>query len=102
MVGAKAAGVRVKRVVIPNILEVNMSHTWETKYEPGNNVELHDGKVGTITQVHIMYPSGEDMDYWRKTLPKIADGKYQYTSYGVDIGGVDECEMHEPDLILVA
>ena len=60
-----------------------MSHKWKTKFEPGKRVARLSGQSGIITELHICYPSGEDMDYWGKALPKIADNKYQFTSYTV-------------------
>jgi len=78
-----------------------MSYKWETKFESGNIVEWN-GRIGTIFQVHILYPSGEDMDHWRKTLPKIGDGKYQHTSYGVKFTNGEYSDVVESALTLVA
>ena len=78
-----------------------MTHIWKTKFEPGDKVKTASGPVGEIVQIHIMFLSGEDMDHWRKTLPKIAGDKYQYTSYSVKFGN-EEYEHPERVLILVA
>ena len=79
-----------------------MSYIWETKFEPGNKVKCCDGRMGTVVQIHIMYPSGEDMDYWRKTLPKIDDGKYQHTSYEIKISDEEIYIVVEGGLTLIA
>ncbi len=79
-----------------------MSYKWETKFQPGDKVKWCGGKTGTIIQVHIFYPSGEDMDHWRKTLPKIADGKYQHTSYEVKFSDEESHEIAEGALTLIA
>ena len=40
-----------------------MPYKWETKFEPGDKIKHTDGNAGTIDEIHIYYPSGEDMDY---------------------------------------
>ena len=77
-----------------------MTYTWETKFKPGDKVKWCGGKTGTISQVHIFYPSGEDMDHWRKTLPKRGNGKYQHTSYEVEFSGEAPCDITEDGLTL--
>ena len=77
-----------------------MTYKWETKFEPGDRVEWN-GRKGTIFQIHILYPSGEDMDHWQKTLPKIDDGKYQHTSYEVKLDDGEHHNIVEDGLTLV-
>jgi len=78
-----------------------MSYMWETKFKPENKVKCCDGRMGTVVQIHIMYPSGEDMDHWRKTLPKKGDGKYQHTSYEVKLSDKETYDYAEDGLILI-
>lgn len=79
-------------------------YTWKTKFEPGNRVKRVTGEIGIIDEVRILYPSGNDMDYWEKTLPKLANGKYQFTSYAVkfdndEVHDIGESYLTEPSIV---
>lgn len=77
-------------------------HKWETKFEPGDKIKHTDGKAGIVDEVRILYPSGEDMDYWKETLPKIEDGKYQFTSYLVKFDDGEISDVAESALTLLS
>jgi len=74
-------------------------HTWKTKFQPGDKV-LWSGEIATIIHIEIFYPSGVDMEHWKKVLPKIGENKYQHTSYMIELTNGEYHTITEDGLIL--